>query len=256
MSDSGAVCLRGVSVRFQVGEQTVHALERVSLDIERGTSLAIVGRSGSGKSTLISVLALLRQPTEGSVEVDGRETSALSDAELARVRATRIGTVFQSFHLDPGFSAEENVRLPWHFASRTSARKSRKRAQELLELMGIPDLAQRQPGQMSGGQRQRVAIARALFMRPALLIADEPTGNLDEATASQIADVIFGLPEQMGTAVVVVTHDSEVASRAACQATIAQGRLHVGSGWSSPDASGAATVPTFSKPAEEVGRVR
>jgi ABC-type lipoprotein export system ATPase subunit len=227
MSAPTAVSLHDVDVSFQVGGQSVHALAGVSLTIERGGSMAVVGRSGSGKSTLISVLALLRRPTRGSVYMADRDTSELTDAQLSTLRATQVGTVFQSFHLDPGFSAEDNVRLPWHFTSTQSGRASRVRARELLELLGIPELAQRQPGQMSGGQRQRVAIARALFMGPSLLIADEPTGNLDEGTASQIADVIFALPEAMGTAVVVVTHDTGIASRAGLQATISQGKLRL-----------------------------
>jgi ABC-type lipoprotein export system ATPase subunit len=217
------------SVLFDVGGQQVWALQNVSLAIGSGASLSVVGKSGSGKSTLISLLALLRRPNRGRVLVRGADVGSLSDAELSALRARHVGTVFQSFHLDGAFTAQENAMMAWHFGSDLSRRAARARARHLLELVGIADLADRRSSQMSGGERQRVAIARALFGEPALLIADEPTGNLDEDTAGVIADVLFGLPQQTGTSVVVVTHDRDLANRADARIEIAHGELQPGS---------------------------
>lgn len=225
MSGPPVVSLGDVSVSYQVGAQVVRALEGATLDIHPGTSTSIVGRSGSGKSTLISVLSLLRRPSQGQVLARGRDTGSLSDGDLSELRATLVGTVFQSFHLDPAFTAAGNVMLPWYFSGNTSARRARSRAVELLDLLGIPELADRHPGQMSGGQRQRVAIARALFADPPLLIADEPTGNLDEDTAAVISRVLYSLPKKVSSAVVVVTHDSQIAAMAENQISIARGEL-------------------------------
>ena len=217
--------LDDVGVDFRVGGEVVHALRSASLSIAQASSTAILGRSGSGKSTLVSILALLRRPTSGTVTVGGRSISGASEPEISVLRSRSLGTVFQSFHLDPGFSAAENVLLPWYFGSSLSRSQASARAHELLDLVGIAELATRRPGQMSGGQRQRVAIARALFNQPLVLVADEPTGNLDEDTAEVVADVLFGLPSETGTAVVVVTHDTAIAARAGAEVHIAQGRL-------------------------------
>lgn len=219
------VTLEGVSVRFEVGGGSVLALSGVDLDVPPGSSMSVVGRSGSGKSTLVSVLSLLRRPSSGRLLVGGQDAGSLTDAQLSVLRAGHVGTVFQSFHLDPGFTAEENAMMPWHFGSALSRRAARARARELLDLVGIVELARRYPSQMSGGQRQRVAIARAMFARPALLLADEPTGNLDEATAGVIADVLFDLPSLTGTSVIVVTHDRDVADRAMRRVRIVRGEL-------------------------------
>ena len=186
--------------------------------------MAVLGRSGSGKSTLIAVLSLLRQPTTGTLAIGGRPTARLGDRELARLRSRFVGTVFQSFHLDPGFTASENVMLPWVFGGSRRRATARAHAADLLALVGIGELATRKTGQMSGGQRQRVAIARALFNDPLLLVADEPTGNLDEATAESVAQLLFGLPRETGTAVVVVTHDEQISARADSVLRISQGR--------------------------------
>lgn len=225
MSTSPVVSLVDVSVHYEVAGRQVRALEGVSLDIHPGTSTSIVGRSGSGKSTLISVLSLLRRPTAGQVLARGQDASALSDAQLSELRAVLVGTVFQSFHLDPAFTAEGNVMIPWYFSATSSARRARARAGHLLEVMGIPELAKRYPGQMSGGQRQRVAIARALFSDPPLLIADEPTGNLDEDTAGVVSDVLYSLPERISSAVVIVTHDLDIAAKAQNCISITRGGL-------------------------------
>lgn len=225
MSAEPVVSLRDVSVHFEAGGEKVRALERASLDIRAGTSTSIMGRSGSGKSTLMSVLSLLRRPTQGQVLARGRDVSSLSDADLAGLRANFVGTVFQSFHLDPTFSAAGNVMLPWYFTAAMSARDARARARELLEVVGIPELVDRYPEQMSGGQRQRVAIARALFADPPLLIADEPTGNLDEDTARIICHVLYSLPKTVSSAVVVVTHDPQIAAMAENRISIVRGEL-------------------------------
>lgn len=219
------VALHAVSVDYPTGSGPVHALEDVSLTIAAASSTAVVGRSGSGKSSLVSVLSLLRRPSRGRVLAAGQDTAHLSDPALSRLRAAAVGTVFQSFHLDPAFTAETNVFLPWYFTATTSRRSARSRARGLLEVLGIPELANRHPGQMSGGQRQRVAIARALFTQPPLLIADEPTGNLDEDTAALVADTLYSLPDTLGTAIVVVTHDTDIAARAERRISLVRGQI-------------------------------
>lgn len=225
MTGDPVVALDRVSVRYDTGSGPVHALEDVTLSILPASSTSVVGRSGSGKSTLVSVLSLLRRPTSGRVLTRNRDAGRLSDSALSRLRASVVGTVFQSFHLDPAFTAETNVLLPWYFTGAVPRRHARARAAQLLEVLGIPELANRHPAQMSGGQRQRVAIARALFAAPPLLIADEPTGNLDEDTASVVADTLYSLPESLGTAVVVVTHDPDIARRADRCITLTRGRM-------------------------------
>lgn len=225
MSHEPVVSLAGVNVTYDVAGQAVRALDDVSLDITAGTSTAVVGRSGSGKSTLISILSLLRRPTSGTVLVRGQDLSSLSDGQLSGLRASMVGTVFQSFHLDPAFTASGNVMLAWHFTGSGRRSQAKRRAGELLEIVGIPELADRYPNQMSGGQRQRVAIARALFADPPLLIADEPTGNLDEDTAAVISDVLYSLPAKLSSAVVIVTHDQAIAARAQRRIHIVRGSL-------------------------------
>lgn len=219
--------LRAVTVRFQAGRDATTALDCVDLAIWPGSVTAVVGRSGSGKSTLLSVLGLLRTPTAGSVRFEGTDTSSLRAAERTRIRATKIGIVFQSFHLEPSLTAAENVMLPWFTGavpgSYTSAYAH---AVQVLDMLDVGELAARRRDEMSGGQRQRVAIARALFTRPPLLLADEPTGNLDEATADQVFKVLGDLPRLFGTSVVVVTHDSNVASISDRDLVIVTGHIH------------------------------
>ncbi|ROS22961.1 ABC transporter ATP-binding protein [Cellulomonas sp. PhB150] len=223
---AAAAELVGVSVEHRTPQGTVHALQSVSLSFASGTSTAVTGRSGSGKSTLVSVLALLRRPTTGTVQIGGQDMSSLTDSAVARVRSSSVGVVFQAFHLDQALTAAQNVMLPWYFRTERSPRRPAvKRAEDLLELVGIGDLRQRRPSAMSGGQRQRVAIARALFGQPALLLADEPTGNLDEDTANDVASTLLALPREVGTTLVLVTHDVEVASAADRRLEITRGRL-------------------------------
>lgn len=218
--------LRSVTVAYESANGPVVALDDVNIQFQAETSTAIVGRSGAGKSTLVSVLALLRKPTGGEVLLGNLNTSALSEPELARLRASKTGIVFQAFHLESSLTAIENVMLPWYFGSMDEDRAvARQRAGELLETLGIGHLSRRNPNQTSGGQRQRIAIARALFPQPALFIADEPTGNLDEDTANDVAETIFSLPSSLGTTVIVVTHDKVVAARAGRRVQLAKGRL-------------------------------
>ncbi len=221
------VVLDAVHVSYRVGGESVHALADFSHTFRRGTSTAIQGRSGSGKSTLVSVMSLLRRPTSGRVIIRGREVESLSERDLAYMRSSHVGIVFQSFHLDYGADAADNVILPWAYArdQQVSRRVARRKATDLLERLGVGSLATRRPSAMSGGQRQRVAIARALFNDPALLIADEPTGNLDEDTAGDIARDLFALSTDLGTTVVIVTHDEAVAGGAQVRLQLVHGRL-------------------------------
>ena len=217
--------LENVSYTYSTGAGPVPALCGLNLLIPRASSTAIVGRSGSGKSTLVGILSLLRRPTEGVVRLDGSPVASLPDKQLAALRGRHLGVVFQSFHLESSATAVENITLSAYFNGGISMRVARARARDLLELLGIPELASRRPPQMSGGQRQRVAIARALLAAPGIVLADEPTGNLDEQTAESIAAVLLGLPAQTGTAVVIVTHDHEIAALADRTVTLAGGQI-------------------------------
>ena len=217
--------LAEVCVEYASVDGPVFALRKVSVGFPTKSSTAIVGRSGSGKSTLISVLALMRRPNDGSVRIGDVDISTLSAARIASLRATEVGIVFQSFHLENSLTAAENVMLPWFFRSTTNRRAARLRARTVLEALEIGDLEHRRPNEMSGGQRQRVAIARALFTSPRLFIADEPTGNLDEDTANKVAETILSLPSDFGTTVVLVTHDAAVAARAQRRLSLVRGEL-------------------------------
>ena len=218
--------LTSVSVVYPQPSGEVRALDDVTIGFPKASSTAIVGRSGSGKSTLISVLALLRSPSAGSVRIAGVETGRLSASARARLRSTEVGIVFQAFHLEQSLSATENVMLPWYVRKGgETGRVARARAAELLGLLGIGHLGESHPNQLSGGQRQRVAIDRALFTEPTLFIADEPTGNLDEETANEVADLILSLPPTLRTAVVLVTHDGAVAERSDRRFRLTRGHL-------------------------------
>lgn len=220
-----AAALRGVEVDFETPGGVVHAVRGVDHEFARGTATAIVGRSGSGKSSLVAVMSLLRRPTRGDVLIDGRSSASMSDPSLAALRGTAIGTVFQRFHLDDDSSAAENVMMPWYFGGRSSRREALATATECLGRLGIAELAQRRTAAMSGGQRQRVAIARALFRDPLLLVADEPTGNLDEETANLVVSDLFSLPQRFGTTLVIVTHDADIAARADHVLHLTHGRV-------------------------------
>ena len=217
--------LRGVSRHFQVGDQQVKALDEVSLSIGDGEYVSIMGPSGSGKSTLLNVIGLLDRPTGGEYLIDGRDTTSLSDDELAHVRARKVGFIFQSFHLVPRLTAFENVELPMVLAGIAPAER-RERAQAVLASLNLTDRAHHRPDQLSGGQRQRVAIARAMVMQPTVLLADEPTGNLDHVSGDEVLAALESLNAR-GITLLVVTHDDEVAARSRRHIRMRDGRVVV-----------------------------
>jgi putative ABC transport system ATP-binding protein len=202
----------------------VPALRGVSFAVERGDYVAIVGSSGSGKSTLLNLLGALDRPTSGHVRYAGRDVLELSDAELAELRNRRIGFVFQAFHLLPRMTALDNVALPLVYRPGTS-RDRRRRAADALEAVGLGDRMDHRPTELSGGQQQRVAIARALVTEPDLILADEPTGNLDTVTGEEIMRLLEGLHDDRGTALVVITHEAEIAARARLRIELRDGRM-------------------------------
>ncbi|MFB1064444.1 ABC transporter ATP-binding protein [Natrinema sp. H-ect4] len=212
MATSGtAVSLSNVRKTYRIGEP-VHALDGVSLEVPQGSYTAIMGPSGSGKSTLMNLVGCLDTPTEGTVVVGGREVETLSDRERTRLRGTEVGFVFQTFNLMPRLNAVENVALPQLFQN-VGRSERRERARDLLERVGLADRADHLPNELSGGQRQRVALARALVNDPAIVLADEPSGNLDTDTESDILD-LFDEFHGGGTTMLVVTHERHVAERA------------------------------------------
>ncbi|WP_295879617.1 ABC transporter ATP-binding protein [uncultured Thiohalocapsa sp.] len=204
--------LHGIERRFQVGDQVVHALRDLDLTLADGDYAAVMGPSGSGKSTLLNILGLLDRPDAGSYRLDGIETTRLPEERRARLRRERIGFVFQAFHLIPRLTAAENVELPLTLAGRP-VRERRQQVAAALEAMGLTPRADHRPDQLSGGQRQRVAIARATVTRPGLLLADEPTGNLDRASGDDVIAALEALNAQ-GLTLVVVTHDQHLGERA------------------------------------------
>jgi putative ABC transport system ATP-binding protein len=206
------IALRDLWRTYHVGDSDVHALRDVNLEIAKGDYLAVMGPSGSGKSTLLNILGCLDRPTSGSYAFNGRDVGEISDADRTKLRQTEIGFIFQFFHLLPRLTAQGNVELPMLFAGVPRAERHR-RALEALEAVGLTDRIHHRPDQLSGGQRQRVAIARAVVMEPGLLLADEPTGNLDRAAAAEVMELLDGMNAD-GQTVVLVTHDPEVGSRA------------------------------------------
>ena len=197
---------------YRMGDEVVHALHGVSEEIASGEHVAIMGPSGSGKSTLLNLLGCLDSPTQGRYWLDGHDVSDLSDHELAETRLRRIGFIFQSFHLVPRLTALQNVELPMIFAGVLPAER-RARAEASLAAVGLSDRATHKPSELSGGQKQRIAIARATIMGPGLLLADEPTGNLDSRSGTQVLDLLSNLHRE-GRTLIVVTHDPGVARRA------------------------------------------
>ncbi len=215
--------LTDVARHYALGEALVRALNGVSLSVAEGEYVAIMGPSGSGKSTLMNVLGLLDTPTAGSYRLRDREVAHLDDDALSETRNREIGFVFQTFNLLPRMTALGNVELPLTYAGFGPAER-RRRAEELLAQVGLADRMHHRPSELSGGQRQRVAIARALCNRPALLLADEPTGNLDSATAREILD-LFDTLHRGGHTIVLVTHDAEVGARAQRTIHMRDGRV-------------------------------
>jgi putative ABC transport system ATP-binding protein len=205
---------RDLTRQYQVGPSTVRALNELNLSVHQGDFLGVVGVSGSGKSTLLHMLGALDSPTSGSVLVQGRDLGSFKPQERTVYRRTTVGFVFQSYYLVPSFTTEDNVALALTFQGVHGAER-RKRASEAIRHVGLEDRATHRPSQLSGGEQQRVAIARAIVHTPPLLLADEPTGNLDRATAEEVMSVICRIHRDLGTTVVMVTHDEEMASRKA-----------------------------------------
>lgn len=210
MADGPAIALKDVHLTLGDGAGRVHILKGITLDIAAGQSVGLVGPSGSGKSTLLMVMAGLERSDSGSVEVAGENLGPLSEDALARFRGQNVGIIFQSFHLVPNMTALENVAVPLELAGRKDAFD---KARAELEAVGLGHRLHHYPAQMSGGEQQRVAVARALVMEPAILIADEPTGNLDEATGAQIVDLMFSVQRDRKTTLVLVTHDPALAEK-------------------------------------------
>jgi putative ABC transport system ATP-binding protein len=215
--------LESLSRTFQVGGQVVRALDDVDLEIGAGEYLSIMGPSGSGKSTLLNVLGLLDTPTAGAYWLDGVNTSTMTDDQLAATRQRQIGFVFQSFHLVPRLDALENVELPMLLAGTPPAERHA-RGRRALEGVGLADRVGHRPDQLSGGERQRVAIARAMVMEPKILLADEPTGNLDTASGAEVVRIVEDLNAR-GLTLIVVTHDAEIGARARRRLRLRDGRV-------------------------------
>jgi lipoprotein-releasing system ATP-binding protein len=230
MSDSPIISLRGVSKVYGEGESATHALNGVDLRFEEGEFSALIGPSGSGKSTLLNLMGLLDQPTSGSVEVKGRNASELDEDERTRLRGQTLGFVFQFHHLLPAFTALENVQLPLVIDEGRLKDSMADRARSLLERVGLADKLHSPANDLSGGQQQRVAIARALCMRPLLVLADEPTGNLDTESSDQVFQLLREINRDEGTAFVVVTHDTRIADRCDRIVELVDGRVSSDSG--------------------------
>jgi putative ABC transport system ATP-binding protein len=210
--DESVIQLEGICKVYRMGEVEVDALGGVDLTVHRGDVLAIMGPSGSGKSTLMNIIGCLDRPTEGTYKLDGRLVSQLDDDALAEIRNRKVGFVFQSFNLLGRSTAAANVELPLRYAGVNRGR--RERAQEVLRLVGLEDRMEHKPMELSGGQQQRVAIARALVNHPAIILADEPTGNLDSRSGAEILDLLLRLNRDRGTTLVIVTHDPNIALHA------------------------------------------
>ena len=219
--------LAGVTKTYKLGDETLNALDGVNLKIQSGDFVAITGPSGSGKSTLANIISGLDRPTKGSVVIDGRDLARLSDRKLSDYRNRHVGYVFQSFNLQGTQTALENVMLPMYFA-KARPKERKLRAKECLEAVGLGDRLKHKPGQLSGGQRQRVAIARALALKPDLIIADEPTGNLDSARGEEIIKLLKDLNRQ-GITLIIITHELNIARQAFKIIQIHDGKVRISS---------------------------
>ncbi len=220
--------LQDISRTFAVGGQEVRAMDHVSLTIGAGQYLSIMGPSGSGKSTLLNIIGLLDTPSSGTYLLDGRDVTSLDDEQLAATRSRKIGFIFQFFHLIPRLSAEQNIELPLMLAG-VPAKERRQRSAALIDSFGLGNRRRHRPDELSGGQRQRVAIARAVINQPTVLLADEPTGNLDRHSGAEIIDLLEQL-NLSGQTLVVVTHDPEIGERARRRIRVVDGRLASDSG--------------------------
>jgi putative ABC transport system ATP-binding protein len=208
---------------FQVGDQIVHALDHIDLEIQRGEYISVMGPSGSGKSTLLNLLGLLDRPSSGTYWLNGKDVSSLPDNELAEQRQRNIGFIFQSFHLIPRLNALENVELPLVLAGAAPSARWR-RAREVLDAVGLTARLDHRPDQLSGGERQRVAIGRAIVMKPEVLLADEPTGNLDSKSGEEVVEIIEQLNRD-GISLLVVTHDPDIGQRAERHLVMHDGKI-------------------------------
>jgi putative ABC transport system ATP-binding protein len=222
------ICVRGVEKALPLGSYVVHALRGVDMEIYAGELVGIVGPSGSGKSTLLGLIGGLDTPTSGTIEIDGVDISRMNEDQLTEIRNEKIGFIFQFFNLIPTLTALENVALPIQFA-RNRRYNPEKRARALLETLGLEDRMRHRPSELSGGQQQRVAIARALANNPPLLLADEPTGNLDTESGHMVMETLQQIRQDSGTTVVIVTHDEHIASRADRVMTLVDGQIQNGS---------------------------
>lgn len=215
--------LENIQRIFQVGDQAIHALNNINITIQKGEYVSIMGPSGSGKSTLLNVIALLDQPSSGIYRLNNQDVTQLNDEQLARVRRENLGFVFQFFHLIPRYSAAENIELPMILAS-IDAKERKQRVAEALLAVNLQERADHRPDQLSGGQTQRVAIARAMIMRPHILLADEPTGNLDSQSGKEIIELLENLNQQQVT-LIMITHDQAIGQRAQRRIQIVDGQI-------------------------------
>ncbi len=215
--------LRELCRTFYLGDQAVHALNQINLQINQGEYISVMGPSGSGKSTLLNAIGLLDRPDSGEYTIDGVSTSSLSEAQRARIRRDKIGFVFQSYHLVGRLSAQENIALPLVLAGIPPKQRTRM-VEEILAKLGLTDRAHHLPNQLSGGQRQRVAIGRAIIMNPSILLADEPTGNLDSKSGAEVVEVLEQLNQQ-GITLMVVTHDADLGARAHRRIRMVDGKI-------------------------------
>jgi ABC-type lipoprotein export system ATPase subunit len=244
-ADNGAgplVRVENVSRTFQVGTQTINALQDVSFDVEAGEFLAVIGRSGSGKTTLLNVIAGLDRASSGHVYVGGQDVSTMNDSQLTELRRHKLGFVFQSFGLLPLLSAYENVEVALRIAG-APIRERGRRSRELLDLVGLGRRSHHRPYELSGGEQQRVAIARALANRPGLILADEPTGELDSTTATQIFQLLLDVIDQEGVTIITTTHDRLVMEKARRVIELADGALQTGPTYFERDRREAIAVP-------------
>ena len=242
MAAEALIRVEGVSRDFEVAGQTIHALNDVTFEVNKGEFLAVIGRSGSGKTTLLNIIAGLDRASSGHVFISGQDVSAMNDKELTELRRHQLGFVFQSFGLLPLLSAYENVEIALRIAG-ASIRERGTRANELLALVGLTRRAHHRPYELSGGEQQRVAIARALANRPSLILADEPTGELDSTTANQIFELLQEVIEREGVTIITTTHDRLVMEKARRVIELADGVLQTGPTYFERDRKEAVAVP-------------